>query len=116
MHSVLRVFVCVCVCVCVYACVRVCARVHVCMRVCVHARMCLYVCMYILTVAPYQPFKYHKFKPIIDETVKATKDELIDMYREMQVVRKMEEAARELYMNKSIRGFCHLYIGQVHII
>ena len=35
------------------------------------------------------------------------------MYREMQVIRKMEERARELYMTKSIRGFCHLYIGQV---
>ena len=60
-----------------------------------------------------QPFKYHKFEASIDETVTATKEELVTMYREMQVIRKMEERARELYMSKSIRGFCHLYIGQV---
>ena len=60
-----------------------------------------------------QPFKYHKLEPCIDETVTATKEELTIMYREMQIIRKMEERARELYMSKSIRGFCHLYIGQV---
>ncbi|KAJ3752971.1 mitochondrial pyruvate dehydrogenase E1 component beta subunit [Lentinula raphanica] len=49
-------------------------------------------------------------KPDLD--VKVTKTELLDMYRQMQTMRRMEMAADALYKAKMIRGFCHLAIGQ----
>lgn len=69
-----------------------------------------YICMYVHL----QPFQYHKLdEQSIFETVTATKDELMHYYREMQTIRFMEERAKELYEQRKIRGFCHLYIGMV---
>jgi pyruvate dehydrogenase E1 component alpha subunit len=43
---------------------------------------------------------------------KATKDELLQFYREMLLIRRFEERAGQLYGLGLIGGFCHLYIGQ----
>jgi len=45
-----------------------------------------------------------------------SKEELLDHYREMLVIRRFEEKAGQLYGMGLIGGFCHLYIGQEAII
>ncbi len=43
---------------------------------------------------------------------KAGKDELLEFYRQMLLIRRFEERAGQLYGLGLIGGFCHLYIGQ----
>src|SRR5690606_4009194 len=43
---------------------------------------------------------------------KASKDELLEFYRQMLLIRRFEERAGQLYGLGLIGGFCHLYIGQ----
>ncbi|MEA3049235.1 MAG: pyruvate dehydrogenase component alpha subunit, partial [Sphingomonadales bacterium] len=42
----------------------------------------------------------------------ASKDELLEYYRQMLLIRRFEERAGQLYGLGLIGGFCHLYIGQ----
>ncbi|RDE05181.1 pyruvate dehydrogenase (acetyl-transferring) E1 component subunit alpha [Sphingomonas aracearum] len=42
----------------------------------------------------------------------ATKEELLDFYQHMLLIRRFEEKAGQLYGLGFIGGFCHLYIGQ----
>lgn len=44
-----------------------------------------------------------------------TRDESLAYYKEMVDVREMEMAARDLYQKKLIRGFLHLFVGQVRV-
>lgn len=39
-------------------------------------------------------------------------EELIEIYRQMILIRRFEEKAAEVYVAGKIGGFCHLYIGQ----
>lgn len=41
-----------------------------------------------------------------------SKDTYLHWYETMQLMRKFEEKAGQLYGQQKIRGFCHLYIGQ----
>jgi pyruvate dehydrogenase E1 component alpha subunit len=43
---------------------------------------------------------------------KASKEELLDFYKQMLLIRRFEERAGQLYGLGLIGGFCHLYIGQ----
>lgn len=43
---------------------------------------------------------------------KLDKNEILDMYRKMVLIRRFEEKAAELYAQGKIGGFLHLYIGQ----
>ena len=49
-------------------------------------------------------------KPNVD------KEELLNFYREMLLIRRFEEKAGQLYGMGLIGGFCHLYIGQEAIV
>jgi pyruvate dehydrogenase E1 component alpha subunit len=51
-------------------------------------------------------------RPSEPKRYEATKDELLQLYREMLLIRRFEERAGQLYGLGLIGGFCHLYIGQ----
>lgn len=46
----------------------------------------------------------------------ASNDELIEMYRQMLLIRRFEEKAGQMYGMGLIGGFCHLYIGQEAVV
>lgn len=45
-----------------------------------------------------------------------SKEQLLQMYREMLTIRRFEEKAGQLYGMGLIGGFCHLYIGQEAVV
>jgi len=49
-------------------------------------------------------------------SVAITKDTYLMWYESMQLMRKFEEKAGQLYGQQKIRGFCHLYIGQEAVL
>jgi pyruvate dehydrogenase E1 component alpha subunit len=44
--------------------------------------------------------------------VQIDRDNLLAWYRQMRMIRRVEELAAKAYQQKKILGFCHLYIGQ----
>ncbi len=46
------------------------------------------------------------------ETPEFPKETYLQWYEQMQLMRKFEEKAGQLYGQQKIKGFCHLYIGQ----
>ena len=48
----------------------------------------------------------------VDLNVPITKEELLELYKEMRLIRKVEQLTAKAYTLKKILGFCHLYIGQ----
>lgn len=59
-----------------------------------------------------KPFKLHNLQKGPPTTGTITRDDAIDLYRKMQVIRRLETSAGNLYKEKIVRGFCHLYSGQ----
>ncbi|MFS8018317.1 putative pyruvate dehydrogenase (acetyl-transferring) [Helianthus anomalus] len=65
-----------------------------------------------ITVETSVPFTGHNCEPP-SRSVDTTPKELMKFFTDMAVMRRMEIAADSLYKSKLIRGFCHLYDGQV---
>merc|ERR1712029_136493 len=59
-----------------------------------------------------QPFKLHLLESGPAEEVTLTREDALNYYKSMVVVRRMESVAANLYKEKAIRGFCHLCAGQ----
>ena len=51
-------------------------------------------------------------RPVEPRKFEATKEQLLDFYKQMLLIRRFEERAGQLYGLGLIGGFCHLYIGQ----
>ena len=58
------------------------------------------------------PGKTNRERPNEPKRYKASKEELLDFYKQMLLIRRFEERAGQLYGLGLIGGFCHLYIGQ----
>jgi pyruvate dehydrogenase E1 component alpha subunit len=51
-------------------------------------------------------------RPAEPQPFQANKEQLLDFYKQMLLIRRFEEKAGQLYGLGLIGGFCHLYIGQ----
>jgi pyruvate dehydrogenase E1 component alpha subunit len=59
-----------------------------------------------------QDYRLHHLDNGPSTTVTVTRDESLKLYEQMQVIRRLETSAGNLYKEKIVRGFCHLYSGQ----
>ncbi|KAJ3102696.1 alpha subunit of pyruvate dehydrogenase [Physocladia obscura] len=57
-------------------------------------------------------FDTHNFPALPSASSPLTKSDLLDLYRQMSRIRRLETASDQLYKSKLIRGFCHLSTGQ----
>lgn len=63
-----------------------------------------------------KPFRLHKLTQGPSTHVTVTRDDAIELFKQLHTIRRIETAAGNLYKEKIVRGFCHLYSGQVRII
>lgn len=61
----------------------------------------------------FQPFRLHRLETGPSTKVSITKEDAVKLYTQMHTIRRIETSAGNLYKEKIIRGFCHLYSGQV---
>ncbi|OSZ66529.1 pyruvate dehydrogenase (acetyl-transferring) E1 component subunit alpha [Sphingomonas sp. IBVSS2] len=59
-----------------------------------------------------EPAKTNRERPDEPQRYQASKEELLEFYKQMLLIRRFEEKAGQLYGLGFIGGFCHLYIGQ----
>ena len=62
--------------------------------------------------APAAGADHNRPRPETPTDYEASKEELLEFYRQMVLIRRFEEKAGQLYGLGLIGGFCHLYIGQ----
>ena len=61
---------------------------------------------------PADPIPTNRERPAEPRRYEASREELLQFYKEMLLIRRFEEKAGQLYGLGLIGGFCHLYIGQ----
>ncbi|XP_068087118.1 pyruvate dehydrogenase E1 component subunit alpha type I, mitochondrial-like isoform X7 [Anabrus simplex] len=61
------------------------------------------------------PFQLHKLDSGPKEEVTLTRNEGLQIYEQLRMIRCLEVRATELYRAQFVRGFCHLYLGQVPV-
>lgn len=49
-------------------------------------------------------------------TLKFSKKQYLKWYKDMLIMRKIEERVGHLYIQQKFGGFCHLYIGQEALV
>jgi pyruvate dehydrogenase E1 component alpha subunit len=59
-----------------------------------------------------EPAKTNRERPEEPKRFDASKEQLLEFYKQMLLIRRFEEKAGQLYGLGFIGGFCHLYIGQ----
>ncbi|XP_063991570.1 probable pyruvate dehydrogenase E1 component subunit alpha, mitochondrial isoform X1 [Diachasmimorpha longicaudata] len=59
-----------------------------------------------------KPYRLHKLDSGPSTQVSCTREDALELYKKLHTIRRMETAAGNLYKEKIIRGFCHLYSGQ----
>ncbi|XP_019865397.2 probable pyruvate dehydrogenase E1 component subunit alpha, mitochondrial isoform X2 [Aethina tumida] len=59
-----------------------------------------------------KPYRLHKLEESPATTVSLSKEDALTYYTQLHTIRRMETSAGNLYKEKIIRGFCHLYSGQ----
>ena len=59
-----------------------------------------------------EPAAPNRERPPEPQRFEASKEQLLEFYRQMLLIRRFEERAGQLYGLGLIGGFCHLYIGQ----
>ncbi|EFN73927.1 Probable pyruvate dehydrogenase E1 component subunit alpha, mitochondrial [Camponotus floridanus] len=59
-----------------------------------------------------KPYRLHKLNHGPSTQVTVTRDDAIELFKKLHTIRRIETAAGNLYKEKIIRGFCHLYSGQ----
>jgi pyruvate dehydrogenase E1 component alpha subunit len=62
--------------------------------------------------APAAPQLSNRERPAEPQRYEASREEMLEYYRQMLLIRRFEEKAGQLYGLGLIGGFCHLYIGQ----
>ncbi|CAB3232026.1 unnamed protein product [Arctia plantaginis] len=73
------------------------------------------LCKSMSTEASYvieSPYKLHKLQAGPPTKANLTSADALKIYEKMVVMRRMEQACADLYKQKVVRGFCHLYAGQ----
>jgi hypothetical protein len=64
-----------------------------------------------MTIEVPVPFKAHNIEAP-SQSVETSKSEIVSMFTQAYLMRRLEIASDVLYKGKFIRGFCHLYDGQ----
>lgn len=65
-----------------------------------------------LLIHLFKPYKLHKLEKGPATSATLTSEDALSMYEKLAVIRRIETASGNLYKEKSVRGFCHLYSGK----